>query len=72
MAVNRAMGGEDSGGPMGASEDGGESEVERAANAAIVDGFRAFQGFTWGVHNALWEPVFGSGANNDEDDGQRR
>ena len=57
---------------MGASEDGGESEVERAANAAIVDGFRAFQGFTWGVHNALWEPVFGSGANNDEDDGQRR
>jgi hypothetical protein len=72
MAVNRAMGGEDSGGPMGASEDGGESEVERAANAAIVDGFRAFQGFTWGVHNALWEPVFGSGANNDGDDGQRR
>jgi len=72
MAARRAMGGEDSGGPMGASEDGGESEVERAANAAIVDGFRAFQGFTWGVHNALWEPVFGSGANNDEDDGQRR
>jgi hypothetical protein len=24
------------------------------------------------VHNALWEPVFGSGANNDGDDGQRR
>ena len=55
-----------------ATRQSARSEAERAAEAAVVDGFRAFQGFTWGVHNALWEPLFGSGANNDGGDGRRR
>ena len=76
IAARRAM---DVGGGTGddagdASGEEARSEAERAAEAAVVDGFRAFQGFTWGVHNALWEPLFGSGANNDggTDGGDRR
>lgn len=77
IAMTRAMDGPMGGtgdSPPGDASSGEEtrSEAERAAEAAVVDGFRAFQGFTWGVHNALWEPLFGSGANNDGGDGRRR
>lgn len=73
IAARRAMDGGGTGDAAGDASSGeSRSEAERAAEATVVDGFRAFQGFTWGVHNALWEPLFGSGANNDGGDGRRR
>ena len=38
--------------------------MESVVEEAVIQGFKAVTGFTWGVHNALWAPVFGSGANN--------
>jgi hypothetical protein len=39
--------------------------ADDVVEAALGGGFRAFSQVAWGVHNALWAPVFGSGANND-------
>ena len=53
---------------QGGVRDGGElaPSLESVVEEVAVQGFKALAGFTWGVHNALWAPVFGSGANNDE------
>ena len=43
-----------------------EGEGEGGVEEAVIQGAKAMAGFTWGVHNALWAPVFGSGANNND------
>ena len=48
---------------------GAEIDLADAATAAVVDGFNVLTGVTWGLHNALWAPLFGSGANNESDGG---
>jgi hypothetical protein len=52
------------GASAGAGSEG--DSVESMVEEAVVQGFKAFSGVTWGVHNALWAPLFGSGANNSD------
>ena len=53
-------------GPRAGARAGG-GEGEGGVEEAVIQGAKAMAGFTWGVHNALWAPVFGSGANNNDD-----
>ena len=67
-AQNAGFGGEGRAAENGAGDGAGDGRpsLERLAEEAATQGFKALAGFTWGVHNALWAPVFGSGANNDD------
>ena len=48
------------------SSDPANIKPEEIVETAVAEGFRTFSKVTWGVHNLLWAPVFGSGANNED------